>query len=55
MSVIRLQNTSKGYESGPVLRDVCFRLATGDRKGLVGKNGAEIGASASQDQIGGVK
>ena len=40
MSLIRLQNVSKRYETRPILRDVFFRLSAGDRAGLVGKNGA---------------
>lgn len=40
MSLIRLQNVSKRYDTRPILRDVFFRLAAGDRAGLVGKNGA---------------
>ena len=40
MSVIRLNNISKYYDDTPVLREVFFRLDTGDRVGLIGKNGA---------------
>jgi ATP-binding cassette subfamily F protein 3 len=40
MSIIRLSNVSKSYEDKPVLREVFFRLSTGDRLGLIGKNGA---------------
>ena len=39
MSVIRFQNVSKRHDSHLVLRDVFFRLSTGDRVGLIGKNG----------------
>jgi len=40
MSLIRLNNLSKSYEGKPVLREIHFRLSTGDRVGLIGKNGA---------------
>jgi len=40
MSLIRLLGIAKKYENQPVLREVFFRLATGDRVGLIGKNGA---------------
>ena len=40
MSLVRLQNVSKRYDSNLVLRDVFFRLDGGDRVGLIGKNGA---------------
>jgi ATP-binding cassette subfamily F protein 3 len=39
MSLIRFHNLSKSFESGPVLREVYFRLEQGDRVGLIGKNG----------------
>ncbi|MBN1248341.1 MAG: ABC-F family ATP-binding cassette domain-containing protein, partial [Anaerolineae bacterium] len=39
MSLIRLNNVHKSYQDTPVLRDVYFRLAEGDRVGLIGKNG----------------
>ena len=41
MSLIRLLGITKQYGNQPVLREVFFRLATGDRVGLVGKNGVE--------------
>ncbi|MCC6946079.1 MAG: ATP-binding cassette domain-containing protein, partial [Thermomicrobiales bacterium] len=37
--MIRLLGIAKKYENQPVLREVFFRLATGDRVGLIGKNG----------------
>ncbi|MBX3010246.1 MAG: ABC-F family ATP-binding cassette domain-containing protein [Caldilineaceae bacterium] len=40
MSLIRLLGIAKKYENQSVLREVFFRLATGDRVGLIGKNGA---------------
>ncbi len=40
MSVIRLQNLSKRFDHHVILRDVFFRLAPGDRVGLIGKNGS---------------
>lgn len=39
MSLIRLHNIGKKFESNLVLRDVYFRLNKGDRIGLIGKNG----------------
>ena len=39
MSLIKLYNVSKQYNSKPMLRDVFFRLSNGDRVGLIGKNG----------------
>ena len=39
MSLIRFHNLSKQFDSGPVLREVYFRLERGDRVGLIGKNG----------------
>ena len=39
MSLIRLQNVSKAYESGTVLREIFFKLDERDRVGLIGKNG----------------
>lgn len=39
MSLILLQNVTAGYERGAVLREVYFRLAAGERVGLIGKNG----------------
>jgi ATPase subunit of ABC transporter with duplicated ATPase domains len=39
MSVLRLNTVSLRYESHQVLRDVSFRLETGDRVGLIGANG----------------
>jgi len=39
MSLVRLQNVSKNYDSNVVLRDIFFRLNKGDRVGLIGKNG----------------
>lgn len=40
MSLIRLNNVYKSYQDVPVLRELYFRLAEGDRVGLIGKNGA---------------
>jgi ATP-binding cassette, subfamily F, member 3 len=40
MSLIRLQNVTKRYDDRLVLRGVSFRLAAGERVGLIGKNGA---------------
>jgi ATP-binding cassette subfamily F protein 3 len=40
MSLVRLHNLSMSYDDRPVLREVYFRLSTGDRVGLIGKNGA---------------
>ena len=39
MSLIRFHNLFKQFDSGPVLREVYFRLERGDRVGLIGKNG----------------
>ena len=39
MSLARLQDISKKYDSNVVLRNVFFRLSKGDRVGLIGKNG----------------
>ena len=39
MSLVRLHNVSKYFDSQPVLRNVFFRLNKGDRVGLFGKNG----------------
>ena len=39
MSLIRFNNVTKRYDSRPVLRDVFFRLAAGEKVGLIGKNG----------------
>ena len=39
MSLVRLHNVSKTFESNTVLREVFFRLSKGDRVGLIGKNG----------------
>ncbi|ERN41669.1 ATPase component of ABC transporter with duplicated ATPase domain protein [Rubidibacter lacunae KORDI 51-2] len=40
MTVIRLENVSKIYPTGEVLRDVNWEVKAGDRVGLVGVNGA---------------
>ena len=40
MSLIRLRQVSKRYGRKPVLRDVFYRLAPGDRTGLLGRNGS---------------
>jgi ATP-binding cassette subfamily F protein 3 len=40
MSLIRLKNVSKRYDSNPVLREVHFRLSAGDKVGLIGRNGS---------------
>ena len=39
MSLIRLLGITKKYGEQPVLREVFFRLAAGERVGLIGKNG----------------
>jgi len=39
MSLIRLHDIAKQYDSKPVLRNTFFRLDEGDRVGLIGKNG----------------
>ena len=39
MSLVRIQNVTKSYDSKPVLREIYFRLSAGDRLGLIGKNG----------------
>ena len=39
MSLILLQNVTVRYDGRPVLRDVYFRLAAGERVGLIGRNG----------------
>ena len=39
MSLVRLHNVSKNFDSRPVLRNIFFRLNKGDRVGLIGKNG----------------
>ena len=39
MSLVRLHNVSKYFDSQPVLRNIFFRLREGDRVGLIGKNG----------------
>ena len=40
MSLVRLHNVTKRYDSELVLRDVHFRLRAGERVGLIGRNGA---------------
>ncbi|MCY4660852.1 MAG: ABC-F family ATP-binding cassette domain-containing protein [Acidobacteria bacterium] len=40
MSLIRLRQVSKRYGRNQVLRDVFYRLAPGDRTGLLGRNGS---------------
>lgn len=40
MNLILLQNLTLRYDGRVVLRDVFFRLAAGERAGLIGKNGA---------------
>jgi ATPase subunit of ABC transporter with duplicated ATPase domains len=40
MSLLRLSNLSKDYDSKPVLREIFFRLDDKDRVGLIGKNGS---------------
>jgi ATP-binding cassette subfamily F protein 3 len=37
--LIRLNNVTKSFDSQLLLREVFFRLETGDRVGLIGKNG----------------
>jgi ATPase subunit of ABC transporter with duplicated ATPase domains len=39
MSLILLQHVTVRYDQQPVLRDVSFRLAAGERVGLIGRNG----------------
>ena len=39
MSLIRLHDVTMAYEGHIILRDVFFRLAKGERVGLIGKNG----------------
>ena len=39
MSLIRLYDVSKKYDTKQVFREVFFRLEAGDRVGLIGKNG----------------
>lgn len=39
MSLIRLNNVSMKYEDRPILRNIYFKLAEGERVGLIGKNG----------------
>ena len=40
MSLVRLRRVSKRYGRNQVLRDVFYRLAPGDRTGLLGRNGS---------------
>jgi ATP-binding cassette subfamily F protein 3 len=40
MSLIRLHDVNVGFENRPLLREAFFRLETGDRVGLIGKNGS---------------
>jgi len=39
LSWIRLKNISKSYERATILREIHFKLASGDKVGLVGQNG----------------
>ena len=39
MSLVRLHNVSKRFDSNLIFREVFFRLSKGDRIGLIGKNG----------------
>lgn len=39
MSLIRLLGITKKYGEQPILREIFFRLAAGERVGLIGKNG----------------
>ena len=39
MSYIRLENISKSYQGAPVLENVDFRVESGDKVGLIGRNG----------------
>jgi len=39
MSLVRLHNVSKKYDSRMIFHEVFFRLSKGDRVGLIGKNG----------------
>jgi len=40
MSLVRVKNVTKKYEERLVLKDIFFRLAEGDRVGLIGPNGS---------------
>jgi len=40
LSWIRLKNISKSYERAMIFREIHFKLASGDKVGLVGQNGA---------------
>ena len=40
MSLIRLQDVSVRFDNTQILREAFFRLETGDRVGLIGKNGS---------------
>ena len=40
MSILRLQNLSLSFDDRPLLREVYFKLAAGERVGLVGANGS---------------
>lgn len=39
MSLVRLENISKGFSSGPLLTNVNFRIEEGERIALIGRNG----------------
>ena len=39
MSLVRLDNISKGFTSGPLLTNVNFRIEEGERIALIGRNG----------------
>lgn len=39
MSYIRFENISKSYQGSPVLEQIDFRVETGDKIGLIGRNG----------------
>ena len=39
MTLLRFNGVSVRFDAQPVLRDVHFRLAAGERVGLIGKNG----------------
>ena len=40
MSLIRLNDVSVRFENAQILREAFFRLESGDRVGLIGKNGS---------------
>ena len=40
MSLIRIDNVSMSFQGVPVLKDVSFRVETGEKIGLIGRNGS---------------